>query len=128
MVSFRKNFPRSLIIQGLVGSFRVVEVEPDSDSFSGMSRTVVLIEIDFLVLDASPESFGENIVDGASFSVHTDPDVSGEKPLQIAVTGEMAPLVAVENSGERGRKSPIHRVEDERHLEGLIERPGHDIA
>lgn len=84
-------------------SFRVVECEPISDSFSGLSWTVVLIEIDLLVFDASPEPFGENVVDGASFPVHANLDVAGKKTFQITVTGEMAPLVAVENSGENGR-------------------------
>ena len=41
VVPFVKSFPRSLLIQELVESFRVVEVEPDSDSISGMPRAVV---------------------------------------------------------------------------------------
>ena len=127
MVSFRKHFPRSLVIQGLVGSLRVIELEPGSDSLSGLSRTLVFIEVHLLVLNASPKPFGENVVDGASLSVHADLDVPGKKTFQITVTREMAPLVAVENVRESGLKSPVHTVKDKRHLERLIQRPGDDI-
>ena len=116
-----------MVIQGLVGSFRVIELEPGSDSLSGLSRTIVLIEVHLLVLDASPEPFGENVVDGASLSVHADLDVPGKKTFQITVTREMAPLVAVENVRESGLKSPVHTVKNKRHLERLIQRPGDDI-
>lgn len=82
----------------------------------------------FLIFDTSPESFCENVINGSSLSVHTDQDIAGKKTLQVAVTGEMATLVAVENRGESGRKGPIHTIQDKRHLEGLIEYPGDDIT
>lgn len=89
MVSFRKNFPRSLIIQGLVGSFRVVEGEPISNSFSGPARRIVFVEIHFFIFQVSPEPFRENIVGGSPFSIHADLDVSGKETIEIAVAGEM---------------------------------------
>ena len=116
-----------MVLQRLVRSSSVVEREPLPNSFSGLTGRIVFIEIHFLPLEGSPEPFREDIVDGSPFAVHTDPDVSGEKPFQIAVTGEMAPLVAVENVRESGLKSPVHTVEDKRHLERLIQRPGDDI-
>ena len=126
-VSFLEDFPRSLVLQRLVRPSSVVEREPLPNSFSGLTGRIVFIEIHFLPLEGSPEPFGEDIVDGSPFAVHTDPDVSGEEAFQIAVTGEMAPLVTVENRGERGFKGPVHTVEDKRHLQGLIQRPGDDI-
>ena len=33
-----ENLPRSPVVQGLVRSFRIIELEPGSDSFSGFSR------------------------------------------------------------------------------------------
>jgi hypothetical protein len=92
-----------------------------------LSRTVVLIEVHLLVLDASPEPFGENVVDGASLSVHADLDVPGTEAIEIAVTGEVRSLITVENVRESGLKSPVHTVKDKRHLERLIQRPGDDI-
>ena len=33
-----ENLPRSPVVQGLVRSFRIIELEPGSDTFSGFSR------------------------------------------------------------------------------------------
>jgi hypothetical protein len=64
---------------------------------------------------------------GAPLSVHADLDVPGQETFDIAVAGETASLIAVENGRESGRKSPINIVQDKRHLKCLVQFPGHDI-
>ena len=75
----------------------------------------------------SPESFCENVINGSPLSVHADLDVPGQETFDIAVAGEMASLIAVENGRESGLESPIHTVQDKRHLKCLVQFPGHDI-
>ena len=113
--SFLKDFKRSPIVQGLMGSLGVVKAKPILDSVSSLSGRGIFIEIDFFPFEASPEPFSEDVVDRPSFSIHTDLDVSGTETIEIAVAGEMRSLVTVENGRRRGRKGPIHRLEDKRH-------------
>ena len=112
--SFQENLPRGLVAQGLVGSFRVVEGEPISNSFSGPARRIVFVEIHFFIFQASPEPFRENIVRGSAFPIHADLDVPGKETLEIAVAGEVRSMVTIENGRRSGRKGPIHRVQDKR--------------
>ena len=51
----------------------------------------------------------------------------GQETFDIAVAGEMASLVAVENGRQGGFESPIHTLQDKRHLKCLVQLPGHDI-
>ena len=71
--SFRENLPRGLVVQGLVRAFGIVEDEPVPDSFSGLTGRIVLVEVHFFILDASPEPFREDVVRGSSFPVHANP-------------------------------------------------------
>ena len=109
-----------------MGSFRVVEGEPISNSFSGPARRIVFVEIHFFIFQASPEPFRENIVRGSAFPIHADLDVPRKETLEIAVAGEVRSLVTIENGRRSGRKGPIHRVQDKRHLQGLVQFPGED--
>ncbi len=106
-----------------MGAFRVVEGEPVPNSFSGMARSLVFVEVHRFILDASPEPLREDVVRGSTFPVHTDLDVPGKEAIEIAVTGEVRSLVTVENGRRSGRKSPIHCVQDKRHFQGLIQLP-----
>jgi hypothetical protein len=54
-----------LVVQGLVRSCGVVEDEPVPDSFSGLTGRIVLVEIDFLPLEGSPEPFREDVPSAA---------------------------------------------------------------
>jgi hypothetical protein len=106
----------------------IVELEVLVDPVSGLPRRVVLIEINLFIFEASPESLSENVVDGPTFAIHADLDVSGDEPLQIAIAGKVAPLITVEDDGERRPKSPIHSLQNEWHLQRLIEGPGDHVA
>ena len=99
------------------------EDEPVPNSFSGLARRLVLVEVHLFIFDASPEPFREDVVRGSSFPVHADLDIAGFKAIEIAVAGEVRSLVTVENGRRSGRKGPIHGVQDKRHLQGLIQLP-----
>ena len=105
----------------------IVELEVFVDPVSGLAWRIVLIEIDLFVFEASPEPFREDVVDGPAFSVHADLDVLGLEAIQVAIAGEMAPLIAVEDDGKR-RSGPVHSLQNEWHLQRLIEGPGDHVA
>lgn len=105
----------------------VVELEPGSDSFSSMTGRVVFVEIDLFAFETSPEAFGEDAIRSSSFSIHTNLNTAGFKTVQIAVAGEMAPLVAVPDLRNVRVECPIDTVEDKGHLQGVVNLPGDDI-
>ena len=82
------------------------------------------MEVNLFVLEASPESLGENVVESSAFSIHADLNILGLKSLQIAGAGKMASLIAVPNRGRGKRESPVHTVENKGHLQGVIKLPG----
>ena len=123
-----KDLPRSLVVQGLVRPFHVVEPEPGVDAFSGFPGRGILIEIDLFVFEASPETFREDVVCGPSFSVHTDLNVMFLEPIQIAWTGKMAPLITVPDRRSGKFQRSIHAVKDKGHLQGVVKLLSNDIA
>ena len=64
------------------------------------------MQIDLLVLDGAPQSFGENIVHGAPASIHADFDFLALQAFQIFWAGEVAALVTVPDFGFGGAIAP----------------------
>ncbi len=106
----------------------IVELEVFVDPVSGLTWRIVLIEIDLVVFEASPKPFREDVVDGPAFSVHAGLDVFGLEATQVAIAGEMAPLIAVEDDGKRRSKGPVHSLQNEWHFQRLIEGLGDQVA
>jgi len=67
----------------------VVEMKVLFDLLIGFHGSLILMEVDLLVFQGSPQSFGENIVEGSSFSVHADLDVMIGQDIEIAEAGEL---------------------------------------
>ena len=53
------------------------------------------MQINFLVLDRAPQSFGEDVVSGAPAPIHADFDLCALQAFQIFEAGEVTALVAV---------------------------------
>ena len=82
-----------------------------------------------LIFNALPQSLDEHVVSPTPFAVHADLDaVVGEQPGEL-LTGELAPLVSIED----GRKAMpgnrlLHRVQTEIGRERVGESPGQHPA
>ena len=57
-----------------MGSFGIVEGEIFTQALGGLSHALVVLEIDFLILDASPESLHEDVIPAPPSSIPTDTD------------------------------------------------------
>ena len=90
---------------------------------------LVGVQIDLLVFDTFPESFHKHVVAPAPFAVHADLNaVVSEQPREL-VTGELAPLVGVEDLRAailRDRLS--HRIKAEVRGQRIGEPPGQHPA
>jgi len=85
------------------------------------------MQVDFLVLERAPQSFGEDVVAGASTSIHANFDLFALQAFQIFRAGEMTALVAVPDFRLGLRQGVIHSGEHKIHLQSLAERPADDI-
>ena len=117
----------------------VVEVHPAPDAFTGLGYVVVGGEVDFFVLEATPEPFDEHVVDPAAFAVHTDLYACVFEHLREILAGELATLVGVEDFGRavfaqsfvQGRyaKIRIERVGQSptQHFSAVPVHDGHEV-
>ena len=59
-------------VKGYVRSLCVVEGDVSTDRLSCLADTFVGMQIDFLVLDCSPEALDEDVVSPGALAVHAD--------------------------------------------------------
>ena len=71
----------------------VVEVEVGAQLAARLGQVLVGFEVDFLVLDRSPESLDEHVVQPAAAAVHADLNAVVCEHAGEALTGELRTLV-----------------------------------
>ena len=62
MAAFEINLVGRFVIQGLVRSLAVVEVDVGADAAPRLGQALIDPEIDFLVFDRAPEALNEDVV------------------------------------------------------------------
>src|SRR5271163_1791265 len=67
-----KELVRGAVTERLVQALVVVEFEVGGDAVARLRHVVVGLEIDFLVLEAAPQPFHEDVVGKAAAAVHAD--------------------------------------------------------
>ncbi len=92
------NLGRGPAIQRAVRAFLVVEPEIRRQPLFECWHRAIFTQIDILVLDAAPESFNKNIIQCPAAAVHADQDLVFQQPAGEVNAGELAPLVAVEDT------------------------------
>src|SRR5512137_2932224 len=86
------------------------------------------MQVNFLVFDGTPESFGENVVVGAPAPIHADFDFFMLQTFQIFRAGEMAALIAVPDLWLGLQQSVVDRREHEIQFQSLAERPTENVT
>jgi hypothetical protein len=64
-----------------------------------MADQLAGLQIDFLVLDAAPDSFDEHVVTAAATAIHRPPDAPAEHRLGERARRELAPLIDAHDVG-----------------------------
>ena len=80
-------------------SFVVIEIEIAFKSHSGVCDRLIIVEINFLILDTPPKSFDEDVIKNTTSSVPTDGNMSALESLGKRRGGELTALVRVKNLG-----------------------------
>ena len=83
------------VVQRLVWTFKVVKANVVGQLAISLLGAGILMQINFLVLDGTPQSFCEDVVSGASASIHTDFYLFALQAFQIFRAGEVTALIAV---------------------------------
>src|SRR5690349_7403589 len=89
------DFSGRAIPQRLMGSPIIIIGQVTAQARSTYSRGGILVEVDLLIFDRSPETFRKDIVHRPSPTVHADGHITSQQPLYKLGTGEMTPLIAV---------------------------------
>ena len=122
---------RRALAQSLVWSLIVVEVQVLAQALSGLSWTVVVVQIDLVILYSAPQPLGEDVVDSAPSTIDADLHARQEQPLLVVGAGEVAApsagsgqaLVAVTDERPRLGERLIQVVQDETQLQRLVKLP-----
>src|SRR5260221_12825780 len=72
-----------------------------------------------IILNHAPEAFGEDVVQGAAFAIHTDRDAPLLQASQVLRAGEVAALIAVPDGRTAHPQGLIDRFQHEAQLQGL---------
>src|SRR5450759_1474642 len=75
----------------------VVEIEVAGQGLSGNRNGVVAMQVNFLILDALPQPFDEDVIAPAALAIHADLDAMLFEEADESGTGELAALVRIHN-------------------------------
>ena len=100
-----------MVVETLMQPLLIIEPEISLDSRSRLRYRFVVLQIHLLVLERSPQPLDEDVVPAASATIHANSDVPRRSFARELLTGELHPLVAVEDfrpSPSQGRRTNIH--------------------
>ena len=79
-------------------SLHVVEEEIPCQTITCLEDRLVLVQIDFLVLNGSPQPLDKNIVEYSTPAIHADADAMLFQAASKPPAGKLAALIRIENS------------------------------
>ncbi len=80
-----------------MATFAIVEGELFCESNGQINHAGIALEVDILVLDAPPEPFHEDVVQGPAPTIYAEFDPLSLECAGEGLAGELHPLVAVED-------------------------------
>ena len=83
------------IIEGLMQSLEIVKIKIAPKAMASFSRAVIIVQVNFFVLDRAPQPFGKNVIHGPTSAIHADLDVNIQEFLDILLAGKVAALVTI---------------------------------
>ncbi len=103
-----------------MGPLMIIEVKVGRQASSQFGHRGIVLEVDVLVFEATPQAFDEDIVQSSATSIHTDADGGSFKTGRELIGGELRTLVGIEN----GRVPLAERLLECIQTEVTIQRVG----
>lgn len=91
---------RDAIVERLVRTLKVVKIQVALNAQPGFSRAAIIAQVDFLVLDGSPQTLGKNVVQRPTPPIHADLHLGIQQLLKILWAGEVTALALFQISGQ----------------------------
>lgn len=60
------------MVERLMKPLAIVKVEVSAQALTGLANIIVIVQADFFVFDAAPQSLDEDVVQVSTASIHTD--------------------------------------------------------
>ncbi len=108
--------------------FIVIKIQIVVNASASISWTCVVFEIDFLVLNRTPQSLGNNIIQRTVLPVHTNFNGLLLEKIQIVRTREMTALITVHDLQSCLRECIANGLRDEPNLQRLLQGPADDVT
>jgi len=105
----------------------VVEVKIPLQAFFGVPYAGVLIQIDLLVFNRTPEPLNEDVIEGPAASVHADADAMVFKSSDKCITHVLHTLIAIEYLRTCSLQGRFQHVHAEVRVKSDRQRPCNDI-
>ena len=84
----------------------IVKMDVTTNAIAGLARAVIIVQIDFIVLQTTPKSFNGDVVCCTTFTIHADTNVVFFQQIDVLRTRKMAALVTVNNTRRSPRSVP----------------------
>src|ERR1035438_1175925 len=88
---------RRAIVQRLMRPLVIVERQPPADAPARLGHRTIRLDEYLLVFKASPQPLDEDVVQIPPLAIHADPNPASLQFSQKVRTGELSPLVGVED-------------------------------
>src|SRR5260370_3643828 len=116
-------------VKGCVRSSCVVEGDVAANRLPCFADAVIGVQIDFFVLDGSPEALDEDIVSPRALAVYADRDAVVDQHAGEIGTGELAALIGVEDlRAAVFCNGLLDSIDAERSLHRVRQPPGQDAS
>lgn len=119
---------RGIVPEGLMETLEVVESEVVSDAQACFPDRCILLEIDLLVFQGTPETFHKNVIVNPPSAVHADSDATGFQDIGEPAGSELGALVRVEDLRPASLKGIRERFDAEVNLHCYGRSPGDDVT
>src|SRR4051812_48571492 len=119
------DLPRRLAVVRLMKTLLIVEVQPRSDSRFRFGNRSISVQVDFFILQASPEPLHKHIIHATTLAVHADLDLAVLQHADKVIAGELAALVSVEDLRlSKPSQRLLQRLDTEVGVQGVRQAPG----
>src|SRR5262252_4110936 len=99
---------RRSVLQALMRAFVIVELEVTADARPSLRHQPVIPQVHLFVFQRAPQSFDEDVVQTSPAPVHADSDIPFFQHAGELLTGELRPLIAVEDLRAPPTERPFH--------------------
>ena len=108
--------------------FVVVEPKVSIQAGNEIHDSLVILDVNVLVFECSPESFNQDVVKDAATAVHADLDPGIFEPAGERFAGKLAALISVEDLWLSMRQSLLKRFQTELGIQSVRQSPGKHAA